>query len=202
MLWPNGSATRPNISSPFGPRTGGAFSIHYGADLTGYTTVRACGAGLVTFAGWMNNSAGNTVAIDYGGGVTEVHMHLASIAVTRGERVPIGRALGRMGSTGNATGNCDHLEIRIKGSSVDPIPYISARLAGTAGAGGSTITPETLEDSMFIAIVRNKDWYLVVGGKAALLGAASGARESGAPILNFVDDWAVKQLKRVVSGIA
>lgn len=59
----------------------------------------------------------------------------------------------------------------------------------------------TEEDSMFIAIVRKKDWYLVTGGKACLLGAASGARESGAPILNFVDDWAVAQLKTVVSGI-
>lgn len=200
MLWPSGSAIRPNISSPFGPRTGGAFSIHYGADLTGYTTVSSCGAGLVTFAGWMNGSAGYTVAIDLGGGVTEVHMHLATIAVARGDRVPVGRALGRMGSTGNATGNCDHLEIRINGTSIDPIPYVTARLAGTASGG--TTTPDTPEDSMFIAIVRNKDWYLVVGGKAALLGAASGARESGAPILNFVDDWAVKQLKRVVSGIA
>lgn len=65
--------------------------------------------------------------------------------------------------------------------------------------GGVTIPGK--EDSMFIAIVKKKDWYLVTGGKACLLGSGSGARESGAPILNFVDDWAVKQLKAVVSGI-
>lgn len=54
---------------------------------------------------------------------------------------------------------------------------------------------------MFIAIVRGKDWYLVTGGKACLLGAASGARESGAPILTFPDDWSVKQLQSIVAGI-
>lgn len=65
--------------------------------------------------------------------------------------------------------------------------------------GGVTIPGK--EDSMFIAIVKNSDWYLVVGGKACLLGAKSGARTSGAPILNFPDDWSVKQLRTVVTGI-
>lgn len=65
----------------------------------------------------------------------------------------------------------------------------------------SSTIPNNQEESMFIAIVRKKDWYLVSGGKACLLGAASGARESGAPILNFVDDWAVNQLKKITTGI-
>lgn len=144
MLWPNGSTTRPHISSPFGPRSGGAFSVHYGADLTGYETVRAAGAGLVTFAGWMNDSAGNTVVIDLGGGVSELHMHLATITVSRGTRVGVGHPLGRMGMTGNATGECDHFEIRIHGVSVDPIPYVTARL---------TITDKSEEDDMKLLFV-------------------------------------------------
>jgi len=70
----------------------------------------------------------------------------------------------------------------------------------TGGASKPLIIPSE-EDSMFIAIVRNKDWYLVTGGKACLLGAASGARQSGAPIFNFPDDWSVAQLKTIVTGI-
>lgn len=139
MLWPDGSTTRPQISSPFGPRSGGAFSVHYGADLIGYSTVRAAGSGTVTFAGWLNDAAGNTVVIDLGGGVSELHMHLGAIDVSRGRRVSAGDALGPMGSSGNATGDCDHYEIRIHGTSVDPIPYTAARLSA---AGGST-TPAT-----------------------------------------------------------
>lgn len=71
----------------------------------------------------------------------------------------------------------------------------------TTTCAGSATTGSEYPD-MFIAIVRNKDWYLVVGGKACLLGKASGARESGAPILNFPDEWAVTQLKKIVTGIA
>lgn len=69
------------------------------------------------------------------------------------------------------------------------------------GGGSRPISIPSEEDSMFIAIVRNKDWYCVIGKQAFLLGAKSGARDSGAPILNFVYDWDVAQLKSVVSGI-
>lgn len=149
MLWPNGTTTRPRVSSPFGPRPNvGAFSFHYGTDLIGYSTVRAAGAGKVTFAGWMNSAAGNTVLIDHGGGVTEVHMHLASFSVERGVRVTPGSPLGRMGRTGNASGNCDHFEIRINGTSVDPMTYTAAQVAGTPAGGGSS-TPSPEEDDMF-----------------------------------------------------
>lgn len=144
MLFPNGTTTRPTVSSPFGPRTGGAFSFHYGADCVGYSTVRACGAGLVTFAGWMNDNAGNTVVIDYGGGVTEVHMHLKSFATSKGKRIAEGAAVGVMGATGNATGNCDHLEIRVNGKSVEPLAYIASRL--TAGASSWNYTGRPTAD--------------------------------------------------------
>lgn len=147
MLWPDGTSTRPRVSSPFGPRPNvGAFSFHYGTDLVGYSIVRAAGAGKVTFAGWMNSAAGNTVVIDLGGGVTELHMHLASFAVSRGDRVNPAHALGRMGSTGNASGNCDHFEIRVNGTSVDPMAYTAARINGTPSGSGGNQVPE--EDDM------------------------------------------------------
>lgn len=144
MLYPNGSAIRPRVSSPFGPRDGGAFSFHYGADLVGYVTIRAAGAGKVTFAGWLNDAAGNTVVIDLGGGVTELHMHMASFSIARGDLVGVGAPLGAMGKTGNATGNCDHFEIRVHGTSVEPLGYVAARIA-TPTTQEETIMEELLE---------------------------------------------------------
>ncbi|WP_058632193.1 M23 family metallopeptidase [Microbacterium oxydans] len=137
IIWPNGQAARPNISSPFGPRPNvGAFSFHYGTDFTGFTAIRAVMPGLVTFAGWMNASAGNTIVIDHGGGLTSVYMHNLSHAVKRGERVRLGQQIAIMGRTGNASGNCCHLEIRRHGTSIDPVPYISERLGSPASGGG------------------------------------------------------------------
>lgn len=193
MLYPNGTTTRPRVSSPYGPRDPriGVSSFHAGVDLIGYAVIHAVASGVVTFAGRMNSAAGNTVVIDHGAGVTSVYMHNASHKVTRGQRVTEGQPIAVMGDTGNASGPCNHLEIRAHGKHTEPLTYIAARL---------TSTP-TQEDSMFIAIVRKKDWYLVVGGRACLLGAASDARNSGAPILYFPDDWAVNELAKIVTGI-
>lgn len=157
MLFPNGSPIQPNVSSPFGPRKGGAFSVHYGADLTGFTTIRAVAPGKVTFAGWMNAAAGNTIIIDHGNGVSSVYMHNASHKVSRGARVSEGDPIATMGATGNASGPCCHLEIRINGTSVDPLPYIATRVTRPAGASTAPHTPtetdqedDEMSDGVFI----------------------------------------------------
>lgn len=200
MLYPNGTRVRPHVSSPYGPRDPniGISSFHAGADLVGFRRIYAVAAGRVTFAGWLNDAAGNTIIIDHGKGVTSVYMHNAEHDVRTRDRVREGQQIAVMGETGNASGPCNHLEIRVRGKSTEPLGYIAARLTRNPAPAGTTT--EEYPD-MFIAIIRKKDWYLVTGGKACLLGAASGARDSGAPILNFVDDWAVNQLKSVVTGI-
>lgn len=142
MLWPNHSRTMPPISSPFGPRTGGAFSFHHGTDFVGFSTVHAVASGRVTLAGWMNSSAGNAVAVDYAPGITLVYMHLGKVTVTRGQHIAEGQPLGTVGSTGNATGPCVHVEVRLQGTSVDPVPYIRARLTG----GTPAAAPDKEED--------------------------------------------------------
>lgn len=152
MLYPNGTTTRPTVSSPFGPRKGGVSSFHHGADLVGFTTIRAVAAGRVTFAGWMNNAAGNAIVIDHGGGVASVYMHNKAHHVARRATVSEGQAIATMGDTGNATGPCNHLEIRVKGVSVEPLSYIAARLTRTGTPTGTPTTPEAapiqLEDTM------------------------------------------------------
>lgn len=145
MRYPNNSTTPPKVSSPFGPRdpSVGISSQHNGADLVGFTKVHAVAAGRVTFAGWMNDAAGYTVVLDHGAGITSLYMHNKSHTVTKGQHVAEGDQVAVMGMTGNASGPCNHLEIRVQGRSVDPMPYIAARLTGGAAAGGSSPAPQT-----------------------------------------------------------
>lgn len=78
--------------------------------------------------------------------------------------------------------------------------YVASRDQHRNTPTGSAELPDQEEEMPFIAVCKG-DWYLVIGKQAHLLGAASGAADSGIPIIRYVDDWAVKQLKTVVSGI-
>lgn len=209
MLYPDGTTNTPRVSSPFGPRKGGAFSFHYGADLIGFTTIRAVESGLVTFAGWMNDAAGNTVIIDHGGGVTSLYMHNANHHVRRGERVTEGQPIATMGRTGNASGNCCHLEIRRHGTSVEPLAYVRARLIQAAPTVAPAPTPAPVHtnpveigDQMFIADCPNGSFLIVPqgGGKprAVVLDGSSGAASSGIPRLKFSTNASLGMLNAAV----
>ncbi|MGB3375322.1 MAG: M23 family metallopeptidase [Microbacterium sp.] len=167
MLYPNGSTRRPRVSSPYGPRDPsiGVSGFHFGADLIGFPIVRAAAAGKVTFAGWMNNAAGNTVVIDHGDGVTTVYMHNKSFKVRAGKRVTAGQPIAEMGSTGNASGLCSHFEVRVKGRHVDPLAYVA-----------STITTNTTGDEEMLQNIKGKagkrsgGTWLLKDGQATFLG--------------------------------
>lgn len=174
MLYPNGTRSRPRVSSPYGPRDSrvGVSSFHAGADLIGYDIIHAVSAGVVTFAGWMNGAAGNAIVIDHGNGVTSVYMHNASHKVKRGQHVTEGQAIAVMGSTGNATGDCNHLEIRIHGKSTEPLAYIAARLPKptTTSTTNTTGDDEMIQNIGGKAGKRSGGTYLFKDGKATFLG--------------------------------
>lgn len=142
MLWPNGSKTRPRITSPFGPRkapVAGASTFHRGTDFVGFSTVRAIAAGRVervgTPSGW--GGGGLQVWLRHGDGSLSRYMHLRSYSVHVGQSVAEGGTLGVMGATGNVSGVHLHLEIVPAGAAaqVDAVGYIQARLS-TAARGG------------------------------------------------------------------
>lgn len=205
MRYPDGTTKPPAVSSPFGPRTGGAFSFHYGADLVGFSRIHAVADGKVTFAGWMNSAAGYTIVVDHGGGITSLYMHNAAHHVARGDRVSEGQQIATMGRSGNATGNCNHLEIRVNGRSVEPLSYIAARLSRTGAvttAPSKTTTPSktnTQEEIMIVNIQgtagkRNGGAYYIANGAATYLGATV----KGLPTLNSAQ---ADRLATRVSGI-
>ncbi|WP_433584540.1 M23 family metallopeptidase [Microbacterium hydrocarbonoxydans] len=146
MLWPNGSTTRPPITSPFGRRTAptpGASTIHRGTDFVGYDRIRAIAPGRVvrvgTPSGWA--AGGVQVWIQHAGFLTRsMHMVKGSPTVKVGEEVDAGDDLGEMGATGNVSGKHHHLEVVIEGVQIDPVTFIADRLTAPASGGSTTRT--------------------------------------------------------------
>jgi len=96
-------------------------SPHTGVDirLPAGTPVRTIADGVVALAE-EQFFGGQTVAIDHGGGVFSVYMHLQSYRVKEGERVSRGETIGAVGATGRATGPHLHFGVRVSGGRVDP----------------------------------------------------------------------------------
>ncbi len=92
-------------------------SGHRGADICAAygTTIIASDSGTVVAAGW-HYSYGNYVQIDHGNGYTTLYAHMSEILVSQGQAVSQGDAIGRVGSTGNSTGNHCHFEMTYNGA--------------------------------------------------------------------------------------
>lgn len=127
MLWPLPGYTR--LSSTFKMREHpitGVYKLHSGIDIPAPkgTNVLAANDGVVVKAG-RNTAYGNMVMIDHGGGVLTLYGHGSEITVTLGQTVKKGDVILKVGSTGYSTGNHLHFEIRINGSPVNPLPYVT-----------------------------------------------------------------------------
>ena len=127
------------ISSPYGPRWG---SFHYGIDVgdAGIHGGAACASKAGTVVQVCNSCThdypkdyscgcgggyGNYVVISHDGTYSTVYGHLASAAVSVGQYVEQGQVIGYIGSTGWSTGAHLHFEVRVNGSRVDPLGYVS-----------------------------------------------------------------------------
>jgi murein DD-endopeptidase MepM/ murein hydrolase activator NlpD len=104
----------------FGPR-GARF--HTGIDYSAPrgTPVAAAGAGDVTYAGELAGGWGRVITIAHGADVRTMYAHLSAIRVRIGQRVDAGETIGRVGSSGNASGTHLHFEVRVRGAAVDPL---------------------------------------------------------------------------------
>ncbi len=94
--------------------------VDYGAP-TG-TTIRSTADGTVEFIG-RQNGYGNVVIIDHRGQYSTLYAHMSAFApgIKKGTRIAQGQFIGRVGSTGWATGPHLHYEFRIAGRPVDPL---------------------------------------------------------------------------------
>ena len=112
---------RAPVTDRFGPR-GSRF--HTGVDFPARrgTPVVAAQAGIVTFAGWDPGGYGNLIVVRHRRGFRTFYAHLSRVAVRRGAQVGAGQRVGTVGATGLATGPHLHLELRIRGAAVNPLP--------------------------------------------------------------------------------
>ncbi|MEI6157657.1 MAG: LysM peptidoglycan-binding domain-containing protein, partial [Atribacterota bacterium] len=94
------------VSSRFGPR---GRRIHTGVDISAPSgrIIRAARSGVVVFSGWMANY-GRAVIVSHSDGAQTLYAHNSLNLVTRGQRVNQGDPIGKVGATGNATGNHCH----------------------------------------------------------------------------------------------
>jgi hypothetical protein len=107
------------VATAFGPR---GIRFHPGIDLaapTG-TPVGAAAGGRVIFSGFDPGGYGKLVEIAHGHGVVSLYAHLSALSVRVGRAVATGTRIGRVGSTGEATGPHVHFEVRVRGAAVDP----------------------------------------------------------------------------------
>lgn len=112
------------VTSRFGPRNspGGIGSTnHKGVDLAAAygTPIVSPQNGYVTYAGNMGGF-GKTIKILGEDGNTYLFGHLSSIDIKAGENVSRGSLLGKVGNSGNSTGNHLHLGVYKDGRAIDP----------------------------------------------------------------------------------
>ena len=127
FVWPFPGHTV--ITSAFGYRESTGTS-HTGVDIDGYQSagspIVAADGGTVIMAEY-SGGYGNCIMIDHGNGLVTLYGHLNSMYVGVGSTVSQGQTIGGVGNTGTtygADGVHLHFEVRVNGSTVDPMNYI------------------------------------------------------------------------------
>lgn len=163
--------------------------------------IKASGNGIITFVGWWNDRAGWSTIVDYDNAPAVLYCHQLNMpGVKKGNRTFEGSQIGVVGSSGHSTGPHLHMEI-MSGNGAHTydgvwLYFDKNRVVGDGSSAGDK-SDESEEDGVYIANVAGS-FYLVQNVKGQptghLLGASSGARESGLPVINYPDKWAKEQL--------
>jgi murein DD-endopeptidase MepM/ murein hydrolase activator NlpD len=120
MGWPIPGRTNSGYGVRRDPFDGG-YEFHAGVDIGAShgRPVRATADGVVAYTGYYGGY-GQLVILDHGQGIQTYYGHLSRIDVSVGERLQRNDQLGRVGSTGRATGAHVHYEIRVNDRPVNP----------------------------------------------------------------------------------
>lgn len=125
---PTVNPVRGILTSGFGYRKDpftGKRAFHQGVDIVAPygKEILAPGDGIVTKAG-RATGYGNVVYLSHGYGITTRYGHMSKLAVEAGQTVKRGEVIGYLGSSGRATGNHLHYEVRLDDRPQNPLGYI------------------------------------------------------------------------------
>lgn len=125
-LWTGGflEPVHGKISGRFGSRrviNGQPRKPHSGEDIAAPegTPVLAMNHGMVRLVA-DHFFSGKGVIVDHGLGLFSMYFHLSGVDVEQGQVVKKGQVIGKVGSTGRATGPHLHWGVRLNGSRIDP----------------------------------------------------------------------------------
>jgi Peptidase family M23 len=130
------------------------FPGHNGIDygIPNGTPITAAAGGTVNLVGFENGGYGNYIKLSHVDGSKTYftyYAHLASAAVTAGQKVKAGTLIGYSNNTGASTGPHLHFGLKIDGENppykgyVDPLPYFSS----DTGAGGESAVSTDFPDA-------------------------------------------------------
>ncbi len=127
FIWP--APGYSTITSKFGMRYHPVLKInnlHKGTDIAMPTGsyVIASNDGVV-IQSMYTTGYGNMVMIDHGGGITTLYGHGSEIIAQTGQTVKRGDLIMKSGSTGWSTGPHLHFEVRINGTPIDSMEFLS-----------------------------------------------------------------------------
>lgn len=120
-----------------GRDSGSHDGIDYGAPAN--TPIPSPINGVVSLVEHRTDSYGNNVRIKDKNNNTHIFAHMTSTIAKMGSQVKRGDILGRVGSTGNSSGNHLHYEVRSGNKAVDPNKYLA-----TYGGGLGTFNAPTM----------------------------------------------------------
>lgn len=129
----NGSFTAPitapyTITATWGETSEYWETYHTGTDLAcpAGTPIHAVAGGKVISTAY-SSAYGNLTQIRLPDATEIWYAHQTTQRVSVGDVVGPGEVIGTVGATGNVTGPHLHLEVRIDGSDIDPVPYLEER---------------------------------------------------------------------------
>jgi len=116
------------VEVPYGLRVDPRFKTktkHQGVDIRAKegAQIKAVYPGKVAFAEPFQGY-GLLVILDHGGGYYTLYAHLGRFMVKKGDKVPKGKTIGTLGSTGSLKGPYLYFEVREGGKAVDPRKWV------------------------------------------------------------------------------
>jgi murein DD-endopeptidase MepM/ murein hydrolase activator NlpD len=162
------------------------------------TPVKAAADGTVASVSFENGGYGNFVRISHLDGSTAYftyYAHLASTAVTAGQKVKAGAVVGASNNTGASTGPHLHFGLKIEGQNpaykgyLDPQPYFKSAPSPDVPAPASTPGTVEIPETQFEVAIETLNVRNGPGVEYSLVGTLTKGTKVSSKMLNSRSAW-------------